>query len=319
MVGVGLAFLVASAWCAVAVRWGGRIGYLDVPGDPLKAHEAPAVTLGGVGVLLGVHAGLAWLGELALGLAGASAIVLVLGLVDDRLGLSPAVRLVVEVVAGVVLVLDTTSPSGVGVLSWLAVGTLLVVFSVNAVNLFDGLDGLAGSAALVAALGVAGLAAVRGLPAAYGVVLAGALAGFLLWNWHRARVFLGDNGAYVVGVFLAYGILRVSRSWAELAAAAALLGVFALDLGVSIIRRRVRRSPLFAGDRSHLYDQLRQRGLSVPGVAVSAAAVEAAFVLAVVSLERFVGGVASTLLLSLIGLGLVAAVAAGGLLRVDPE
>ncbi|MGH9053125.1 MAG: glycosyltransferase family 4 protein [Acidimicrobiia bacterium] len=319
MVGVAVGFLVVFGWCALAVRLGGRIGYLDVPDDRLKAHEVPAVTLGGAGVFLGVHAGLGVVGEFVVVLAGASAIVLMLGLVDDRVGLSPAVRLAVEAVAGVLLVVGASLPDASGDLPWLVLGTLLVVFAVNAVNLFDGLDGLAGSAALVAALGMAWLAGTRGFQVTYGLVVAGAVAGFLLWNWHRARIFLGDNGSYVVGVFLAYGILQVSRSTTELAAGAALLGVFALDLVVSIIRRQVRRRPLFSRDRNHLYDQLRDRGLSVPAVAVAAAVLEAAFVLAVVGLDRFVGGVGSVLLLSLIGIVLVSAVAAGGLLRADPE
>jgi UDP-GlcNAc:undecaprenyl-phosphate GlcNAc-1-phosphate transferase len=253
------------------------------------------------------------------GLFLASGILLVLGLADDRLGLSPVVRLVVEGLAGLVMVF-LAAPSFASSPAGIFLGAALVVFSVNAVNLFDGLDGLAGSAALVASLGVAWLGAGRGIGATFGMVLAGALVGFLVFNWYRARLFMGDNGAYVVGSFLAYGIMRATPGGAgpEFFVAAALLGVFAMDLVVSLLRRWLRGRPPFAGDRSHLYDQLRGRGLSVPAVAVLGAAAEASAVVAVIVLDQVLPPWNALLLLALAGLLGLSVLALGGFLRPEP-
>jgi UDP-GlcNAc:undecaprenyl-phosphate GlcNAc-1-phosphate transferase len=133
---------------------------VDRPDDPsLKAHDRPAVPLGGVGVFLGVHLAYLTRGELDLGLLLASSVVLVLGLVDDRRGVDPATRLVVEVAAALILILDVAGNPGI---LFLLLGGALVVFAINSVNLFDGLDGLVGSVALVTAVGLAIVAEVRG-------------------------------------------------------------------------------------------------------------------------------------------------------------
>ncbi len=320
MVGLVLALAVALAVSAAALRLGPRLGYLDVPDDPLlKAHQVPAVPLGGVAIFLGVHLGMAVTGRVDLGLMAASGLVLALGLVDDRLGVSPVVRLLIESAAGVVLVLVAAVPLAPGPLGLVA-GTVLVVVCVNAVNLFDGLDGLAGSSAMVAAIGLSWLGAARGLEGSFGLMLAAALAGFLVYNWHPARIFLGDNGAYVVGLFLAYGIMRVSPQGLGLGllVAAGLLGVFALDLAVTVLRRRLNGRPLFAGDRSHVYDQLRDRGVPVWRVALSAAAAEGAFVVLVLAIDRLVSEPVALAILAVGVAAMLAGLALGGFLRADP-
>ncbi|MDP8959199.1 MAG: undecaprenyl/decaprenyl-phosphate alpha-N-acetylglucosaminyl 1-phosphate transferase, partial [Actinomycetota bacterium] len=320
VVGLVLALAVALAVSAAALRLGPRLGYLDVPDDPLlKAHQVPAVPLGGVAIFLGVHLGMAVTGRVDLGLMAASGLVLALGLVDDRLGVSPVVRLLIESAAGVVLVLVAAVPLAPGPLGLVA-GTVLVVVCVNAVNLFDGLDGLAGSSAMVAAIGLSWLGAARGLEGSFGLMLAAALAGFLVYNWHPARIFLGDNGAYVVGLFLAYGIMRVSPQGLGLGllVAAGLLGVFALDLAVTVLRRRLNGRPLFAGDRSHVYDQLRDREVPVWRVALSAAAAEGAFVVLVLAIDRLVSEPVALAILAVGVAAMLAGLALGGFLRADP-
>ena len=160
-----VAGLVSLAWCAFAIWLGPRIGYVDRPDDPtLKAHERPAVPLGGVGIFLGVNLAASIRGELELGLLIASTMVLILGLIDDRRGVDPKVRLVVEILAAVVLILNVAGNPGV---VFLLLGMALVVFAINSVNLFDGLDGLVGSVALVTAVGLAVLAQGRGLSQAF--------------------------------------------------------------------------------------------------------------------------------------------------------
>lgn len=333
MVSLTIAGLLSLAWAVAALWVGPAVGWVDRPDNPdLKVHERPAVPLGGIGVFLGVHVALIVSGRLDGGLLAATAIVLVLGLVDDRVGLSPVTRLVVEVVAGVVLV----TTADVAVTGWfgVVVGTALVVFAINAVNLYDGLDGLVGATAAVSALGLAWLTGAQfaGDPV-FGLVLAGALAGFLVMNWNPAKVFLGDNGAYTVAVMLAYGILRVpvahapDRAVLTLVAdagvpavvwtAMGLLGVFALDLFITLLRRRLHGRPLFEGDRSHVYDQLRDRGRSVRQVALLSAAVQGVLVVLVVAADRLLGGYAAVAFLVLVMAGALVAARWYGFLRVD--
>jgi UDP-GlcNAc:undecaprenyl-phosphate GlcNAc-1-phosphate transferase len=196
----------------------------------------------------------------------------------------------------------------------------LVVLAVNAVNLFDGLDGLAASVTLVTALALAWMADGRGLATEVPLETAAAIAGFLVLGWHPAKVFLGDAGAYVLGVLLASVILESSGdSTAQLMVSSGVLGVLAIDLAVTMLRRRRSGHPMFLGDRSHVYDQMRDRGLSVPTVALVVAAAQAALVVTVVIVDRSVAKWQSLTVLVLILIGIVALLSRVGFLSPDPR
>ena len=289
MVGAGIAtaFAASLVWCLASVPLGHSLGFVDRPdGSSLKIHQRVAVPLGGVGILLAVWSGWWLAGGLETRvMAPASALVL-LGLVDDRIGLSAPLRLAAQLVISIVAVASGAFPPVRGLLT-VVVAVGLIVVSINAVNLFDGLDGLAGSAALVAALGLAALALLRGIDPNLGLILAAGLAGFLIFNRHPARVFLGDNGAYLVGFLLAVEVIRVSPSglgW-QLTVAVLLLGVFIVDLLVTIARRWLAGRPLFVGDRSHLYDRMVGRGWSIGKVAFAAVILQLGFVALALLLE----------------------------------
>jgi len=236
-------------------------------------------------------------------------IVVVLGLVDDRWGLPPLLRLTVELIAACVLVFGLVGFDGSPVT--IGLGLVLVVFAINAVNLFDGLDGLASSVGLVAAIGLAILASLRGIEGlTEPLALAAGLAGFLALGWHPARVFLGDAGAYLIGTVLAATILRASpEGGASLLIAAAMLLVFATDLLVAVLRRLRSGHPLFEGDRSHVYDQLRDRGLGVTRVVFVAVSVQVLVSTLVIAVDRTLDdwvGVALISAVWLAGIGLLA-------------
>ncbi|MFV2001277.1 MAG: glycosyltransferase family 4 protein [Acidimicrobiia bacterium] len=275
MVGIIASFVIAVGWAALSTRLGPRIGFVDNPGgDALKIHKRPVPPLGGIGIFAGVHTGMFLEGIFDPGLFLATASVLVLGLADDRIGLSPRFRLGAEVAAAALLVgLVTTAHEGP---AQIGLGVLFVVIAVNAVNLLDGLDGLVGSVVVVSGLGLAGLGLQGASGSTYGLVLAAGALGFLMLNWHPARVFLGDNGAYTIGMLLAYAVVTHPDPGfgSKSLLAMGIMGVFFIDLGATLFRRAANRERIFVGDRRHLYDQLRDREWSIRGIATFAALVQ---------------------------------------------
>ncbi len=295
-----LILLVALLVGAAAIRLGPVLGLVDRPDGDLKPHQRAVVALGGMAVFVAVHLGMAAFDRFDGGLFAASLMALLLGLVDDRRGLTPTVRLIAEVAIGAVLVL-TADAAGLGQgVAATAVALLLVVVTINAVNLLDGIDGLVGSVATVSALGLAVLGAVHDVDLGFGILLAAALLGFVVWNWPPASLFLGDNGAYTVAVFLVYGIADVARpgsAW-SLLAVSGVLGIIVVDLVVTLLRRRSTGSPLFAGDRSHLYDQLHQGGMPVWMVTTVLTGAQVVLVAVVILLDASLGDGASVVALA---------------------
>jgi UDP-GlcNAc:undecaprenyl-phosphate GlcNAc-1-phosphate transferase len=264
-----LAALVAVVVTPVAATVARRTGVVDRPGE-LKTHTRPVPYLGGVAVFAALAVGVVAVGRYEyfapLGLA------LVLGVTDDVRPLPPGLRLALELVIAVVAGLVAPGPG----LVRLAVAMSVVVL-MNAVNLLDGQDGLAGSVGLVAAVGLAWLG---GDAQPYSLALAGALAGFLVFNRPPARIYLGDGGAYLLGTALALALPLTDpggSAWALWFAAPLLVGLPLLDTAVAIWRRLASHRPLFTGDRSHLYDQLVDRGLGVGASTATCAGLQVVF------------------------------------------
>ena len=250
-----LALVVAAVATPVAAAVARRAGVVDRPG-PLKTHRQPVAYLGGVAVFAALAVGVVAIGRPALfvplGLA------LVLGTVDDVKPLPATLRLALELVVGI------TAAASVQVDAPMQVATAVAVVALlNAVNLLDGQDGLAASVGVVSSVG---LALLGGDATAFGSALAGALAGFLLYNRPPARIYLGDGGAYLVGTALALAVPLTedgASGWAVWFAAPLIVAVPLADTAVAIIRRKRAGVRLLAGDRSHVYDQLVDRGFTV--------------------------------------------------------
>ncbi len=241
--------LVATPLAAVLAR---RFGVVDRPG-PLKVQHASVPYLGGVAVFVALAGPLAFIRP---SLLAPLALLLVLGLADDLGDLPPRLRLLLELGIGLVGGAVAPAPGRVGVL----VTAAFIVGLVNAVNLLDGLDGLAGGVAFASAVGFALVGGPARLP---GLALAGALGGFLWFNRPPARIYLGDAGAYMCGgalALLAGLALDRGTGAAAWAAIPLLVALPVFDTGIAIVRRRRSGAPLFGGDRSHVYDQLVDRG-----------------------------------------------------------
>jgi UDP-GlcNAc:undecaprenyl-phosphate GlcNAc-1-phosphate transferase len=140
---------------------------------------------------------------------------------------------------------------------------LWVVGMINSINFIDGLDGLSSGIALIAALtlGVISLTSnpVEPYVALFCFVLAGALAGFLRWNFHPASIFAGTSGIMLVGYCLA--VLSILGT-AKIAVVALVLGVPIIDTFWIIVRRLTAGNSPFAPDRGHIHHRLLDLGLS---------------------------------------------------------
>jgi UDP-N-acetylmuramyl pentapeptide phosphotransferase/UDP-N-acetylglucosamine-1-phosphate transferase len=272
------AVVAALVLTPIAATVATRLGVIDHPG-PLKVHSRPVPYLGGLAVLAALAAGAGWrVGVWLLPLALACG----LGLADDITDLDARLRLGAEAAIGALAGGLIAGGSFLGVVTGAGVVALLV----NTVNLLDGLDGLAAGVCLASAIGFAVLGTGRAQYLAVG--LAGALAGFLVYNRPPARIYLGDAGSYLLGAALASLLVA---SWAHAGghasaavAAVLLVGVPVADTSLAILRRHRSGRPLFTGDRSHVYDQLVSRGWSAPrasGTCVLAQAILAAVALSV--------------------------------------
>jgi len=231
-------------------------------GGDLKIHRRPIPLTGGIAVVGAVAVTLGILDRLpSPWILGAIGLALTAGLADDVLSLPATLRLMAQVGSGLLLVGGGLRLEALGILGAPAV-VILAVVTTNAVNLIDGQDGLAGGLGTVAALGLAPLLAWQGEGAGVALALAtaGALAGFLVLNRPPARIFLGNGGAYALGVLLAALVGSLAaHGWRALLAAALCLGVFAFELLFTVTRRLVARRPMAGGDRGHSYDVIALR------------------------------------------------------------
>ena len=329
--GLLLAAGVAAGASALATplfaRLAHRLGLLDRPGG-YKGHAQPTPLLGGLAVLGGCLVGLATAGGLerprpflALGVGGA--VVLVVGLVDDRRALSASWKMGWQLLAAAsagacLLLLDVRLTLFVPVPLPMALLTLVWVVAVtNAMNLADHANGLCAGLAALAAVALAGVNLHSGAHdvALASACLAGACAGFLPYNWPRARIFLGDGGSLTLGFLLAgLAVLGVYTPGARVPALAVgvppiALAVPLLDVAVVALLRWRAGHPFWLGDRRHLAHRLERSGHS-PARAVALAWGAAAASAATALLLPHLGPLAAAVALSALA-ALLAALFAG--------
>jgi len=255
-----------------------RFGIFDEPG-PLKIHAQPIPRLGGVAIALAIlGAGMIarpFPTTSAAPFIAALALVWIAGLVDDLRGLSPVFRLAAQAAAGLLLWRAGWHVPGLGTgaSSILATCLFVIVFA-NAFNFLDGSDGLAAGVAGIMALVYALTLAGAGPKFASGVAwsLFGASAGFLVFNFPPAKIFMGDSGSTVLGFCVAFLALAFGRSSGDttpsLIFPLLVAGLPLFDAGLAVVRRlRDGASPLY-GDRRHFYDVLLARGWSPRKVAL---------------------------------------------------
>lgn len=277
-------------------------GHVVAP-DERRTHERPTPDLGGAAMFLGFAVAMvaAWTSgrfditfagsSEALGIAACATLAYLVGFVDDLREISAPAKLAGLVLAGSSLVIGGVSIiqfripfSSVFILpldmSYL-ITVLWLLGMCNAVNFIDGLDGLAagimGIASLafffyVLELGDQGLLAESNIGSLIAVIVVGICAGFLPWNFHPAKIFMGDGGALLLGALMAASTVSVGGRvedpfsgqtfffYAPMVIPLLILGVPILDTTFAIIRRTVRRQGLATADKGHLHHRLMRLG-----------------------------------------------------------
>ena len=286
--GLGFTAFVFSLVLTPLVRDGlGRLGLVDRPDGKRKRHRGPIPRVGGIAIALAyvfsfvlmLQLPFSYGGEVVMALPNiwnlclAAGLVFATGLFDDLVGYFPWQKLAGQIwaammayFAGVQIHLFPNHPLQMW---WnLPISILWLVGCTNAFNLIDGLDGLAAGVGLFATITMV-LAALANHNLQLLLVtmpLAGALIGFLRYNFNPASVFLGDCGSLLIGFLLGcYGVLWSQKSATLLGMTAPLmaLSIPLLDAGLSIVRRFLRHQPIFGADHGHIHHMLLARGLTV--------------------------------------------------------
>lgn len=280
-------FLGALTLCAtltaMLLRYQRGVGF-DAPDSHRKKHGGVISRLGGVPIFVTLLFGVS---IMMMTVKGAeyewwpvmlcNALVFGIGFLDDLKPLGARMKLLGQVGAACILyalghsidaVTHPTSHTHIPLGWWSPVVTVMWLISIpNIINLIDGMDGLATGFGLFLCLTLAFVGHFSAMPdvVMISTVMAGALAGFLLFNFPPAKIFLGDGGAYLIGFFIASVSLTTSQKGYILGALLVMviaLGVPILDTLFAIIRRGIRGVPLFRADAEHIHHRLISLGFS---------------------------------------------------------
>lgn len=302
LLGLVIATAVSMAIIPLMWRMAPHLGLLDRP-NARKVHKSPIPTVGGWGIVIGALASAAfqmqWTPLFEAYVMGALVLFL-FGVVDDRVTLSHRVKFIGQfIAAGLVIfhgdlwihhapyIPDDYWPSWAGIgLSFVA-----IVGMINAMNTSDGLDGLAGGECVLSLLVVAFLAyMVDGTDAMmYAVTVIGGVLGFLRFNTHPARVFMGDAGSQFLGFSLGMlAILITQQTFQTLSPATTLLflGLPIIDIFAVMIQRISRGESPFKAGRNHVHHRLLDLGFSHTETVVLIYVIHGAFVLSAIVLRH---------------------------------
>lgn len=274
----GLAFVVTVLSTPLIAKLARRYNILDLP-SARRVHTNPTPRIGGIAIFLGfIVTMLVVFGfdPRILGVALCGTLIFILGLADDIYNLPPVFKFSGQIAIACLAIWfgitigNITNPFGGTILLPPLVDVVLTIgwmlLMINTVNFLDGLDGLAtgvtGIAAIV--LVVLSLFSIVNQPdtAALAAMLGGAALGFLYYNWHPAKIFMGDSGSHLLGFMLA--TLSII-SGGKIATAALALGLPILDMIWAVLRRLKQGKSPFVADKLHLHHLLLSAGLGQRG------------------------------------------------------
>ena len=255
-----------------------KIGATDKP-NYRKVHQKIMPRLGGLAIFISFIIGISIIHPAAdyhWPIVIGSIIIVITGMVDDVKEISPKLKLAGQILAAFIVVVYgnlnvefINLPFGgkitFGYLS-IPFTMIWIVGITNAINLIDGLDGLAAGVSSIALISIAGMAVVMGniYVAVMALIVVAGSVGFLFYNFHPAKIFMGDTGAlflgYIIGVLSLLGFKNVT--FISLIIPIIILGVPISDTFFAIVRRIINKQPISAPDKSHLHHCLLRSGFS---------------------------------------------------------
>ncbi|SDN02479.1 UDP-GlcNAc:undecaprenyl-phosphate GlcNAc-1-phosphate transferase [Fictibacillus solisalsi] len=277
-----IAALVSFAVVAIAmpfiIKLAIRLGVTDKP-NQRKVHDKLMPRWGGVGIFLGVVVGyfVSGLYEMQLtGIIVGAVLIVMIGMIDDKFELSARVKLVGQIFAALIvastgLTIELITIPFVGTFHlgpWAYITTIFWIIAItNAINLIDGLDGLAGGVSIIVMITIAIMAGLNGnmMILTLALIIAASTAGFLMYNFSPAKIFMGDAGSlflgYSISILSLLGLYK-SVTLFSFVVPIIILGVPVFDTSFAIIRRMANKTPISAPDKGHLHHRLINLGWS---------------------------------------------------------
>jgi len=277
-----VALIIAFALTPLAIKVAPKIGAVDIPKDDRRMHTKTMPRFGGIAIYLGSMIAIALFlpgttDDRMIGIAISATLILIMGIIDDIRGLSARVKLVGQIACACILFASSvrisfiSDPFGEGMIEFpwivsLVVTVLWIVGITNTINLIDGLDGLAAGVSFIATIAIAYIAYIHGryeICMAF-MALAGSCLGFLPWNFHPAKIFMGDGGALYLGFMIA--AISVMSPMKSATVIATILPIFVLalpilDTALAILRRLKNGRPIMEADKGHLHHLIMNVGM----------------------------------------------------------
>ncbi|KIX91672.1 UDP-phosphate N-acetylglucosaminyl 1-phosphate transferase [Staphylococcus microti] len=272
---IAVSMIVSLITAPIVIAVSKKLDIVDKP-NFRKVHTKPISMMGGAVILIAFFIGI-WLGhpierETKPLLLGAIVIYLV-GLIDDLYDIKPILKLLGQIGAASIVVMYgvtidfITLPMGPTLhFGWFSIPITIIWFVaiINAINLIDGLDGLAAGVSTIAYVTIAFIAILQGNIFIIMIcsVQIGALLGFLVFNFHPAKIFLGDNGALLLGFIIAFVSLLGFKNITliSLFFPVVILAVPFIDTLFAMIRRVKKGQRIMQADKSHLHHRLLDLG-----------------------------------------------------------
>ncbi len=279
-------FIISSILIPFLILFSKKNNIMDFSeGDELKIHKAPTSFFGGSAILISiVFSFLIFLYKTpqSLYIILALLIIFLLGLWDDFkwkhiTKRKPIIKLCFLIICSVASALALYY-AGIKFYYLPILAPLYIFVMINAVNYQDGMDGQAGLLFLISDAGffILGAALRDNLLMFSALIFFGAVMGFMLFNYPPAKIFMGDSGAYVLGVILAFFAIYLSKN---IVGHLFIIGLPLFD-GIFInLKRLVQRKSIFLGDREHFYDNMLKRGFSVKQTLLISGSIQVIFVI----------------------------------------
>lgn len=257
-----------------------KFGFVDVPKDNRRMHKNAVPTVGGISIfisLIAITLIFVPMNKKLISILVGACIIALTGLIDDIKNLKPLHKMIGQIIAAGVAIYGGVSigmisnPIHAGeIINMGILGPIItmvwIVGVTNALNFVDGLDGLCGGLAAISAITFYFASDVVTAISTVSLILAGAVIGFLPYNFNPAKIFMGDTGALLLGYMLA--CISIEGVVKSVATMSLIMPIFILALPVfdtlfAMIRRLINKQKIMSADKGHLHHRLVQKGYSV--------------------------------------------------------